>query len=192
MKARQEAEEFILGKLRKELPEHLTYHSVSHVLDVYESCKFIAQSEGISGDDLELLLLAALFHDSGFVVQAKDHEEISCGIAREHLPRFGYSEEQLEKICGMIMATKIPQTPHNKLEEIIADADLDYLGRDDFYVIGQTLFTELTHMGVLSTEEEWNRMQVRFLENHHYFTETAVKWRKNKKEKHMQEIRSKI
>src|SRR5690606_41792165 len=93
--------------------------------------------------------------------------------------------EQIKKICGMIMATKVPQQPQNHLEEIICDADLDYLGREDFFIIGDKLFAELSMYGILSTEEEWNSLQVRFLEAHNYFNKTAIKNRQKKKDKYL-------
>jgi hypothetical protein len=92
----------------------------------------------------------------------------------------------------MIMATRIPQTPHNLLEEILADADLDYLGRDDFFIIGNRLYDELAMYGIVNDRYDWNRLQVRFLENHHYFTQTAIRMRKAKKEEHLQLIKSQI
>ncbi len=188
----KETKKFILQKLKKELPKHLSYHSVGHIKDVYEACKMLAKEEGVNKQDLNLLLTAALFHDAGFLVQQKEHEKISCDIAKKHLPDFGYLPEQIELICGMIMATRIPQTPHNLLEEIIADADLDYLGRDDFFIIGNKLFDELSMYGMLNTEDEWNNLQVRFLEKHHYFTKSAIRLRKAKKEEHLSIIKSKL
>lgn len=188
----QHAKKFILHRLKKELPKHLSYHSVEHIKDVFNACKKIASSEGIKGEDLKLLLTAALFHDAGFLVQQKEHETISCEIVREHLPEFGYTNAQIEKICGMIMATRIPQTPNNKLEEILADADLDYLGRDDFFTIGNKLFDELSVYGMLSSEDEWNNLQIKFLEKHHYFTDTAIRLRKEQKDRHLAQIKSKV
>src|SRR5271166_1081253 len=125
----EKVKKFILKKLLKELPDNLTYHSTEHIKDVYSSAKKLARLEKIEGEDLTLLLTAVLFHDSGFMQQQKEHERISCEIAMEYLPRYDYTPEQIARICGMIMATKIPQTPNNKLEEIICDSDLDYLGR---------------------------------------------------------------
>lgn len=188
----QEAKKFILHKLRKELPKHLFYHSVEHIKDVYQACKQLAASEHVKGEDLTLLLTAALFHDAGFMLQQKDHELISTQIATKYLPDFGYTAEQIERINGMIMATKIPQTPHNLLEQIICDADLDYLGRDDFFDIGDKLFSELSMYGIIDNEDDWNRLQVGFLERHHYFTASALKTRKAKKEEHLQLIKSKL
>lgn len=186
------AGKFILSKLGKELPEHLSYHSVEHIKDVYDAAEKIGRQENISPYEMKLLLTAAWYHDSGFLKGAKDHEEESCRIARQYLPDYNYNDEEIDKICSMIMATKIPQSPTSHLAEILADADLDYLGRDDFFTIGNKLFTELSIFGFLSTEDEWNRLQVRFLESHHYFTKTAIKWRQQSKATHLQLVKSKI
>jgi len=183
---------FIIKKLKKELPKNLTYHSAEHIKDVYRSAQKLAKLEGIKGEDLTLLLTAVLFHDSGFMKSQKEHERISCEIASEYLPGFNYSPDQIEQICGMIMATKIPQTPHNKLEEIICDADLDYLGRDDFFKIGHGLYEELCMYGILNNEDEWNRLQVRFLQNHTYFTDTAKKLRKPMKDENIDIVKAKL
>ena len=82
-----EVKKFILNKLKTELPQHLSYHSVEHVKDVYNSCKELAKHEGVKGEDLKLLLTAALFHDSGFLKGPKEHEKASCTIAKKHLPQ---------------------------------------------------------------------------------------------------------
>jgi uncharacterized protein len=187
-----EAKRFILQKLKKELPQHLSYHSVEHVKDVLNAAREIGESEGIKSVDMKLLLTAALFHDTGFLKGPKDHEMESCRIVRKHLPDFGYTPEQIEIICGMVMATRIPQTPHNHLEQILADADLDYLGRDDFWKIGNKLFDELSVYGIIHDENEWNKLQVRFLEGHNYFTPTAINTRKAKKDAYLAEIKSKL
>ncbi|MCB0698516.1 MAG: HD domain-containing protein [Chitinophagales bacterium] len=187
-----EVKRFLLAKLKKELPQHLSYHSVEHVKDVINSCKQIAKHENVKGLELKLLLTAALFHDSGFLVNSKNHEQLSCDIARQYLPLYDYDNEQIERICGMIMATKVPQKPHNHLEEIICDADLDYLGREDFFTIGDKLFDELCVYGILNTEDEWNELQVKFLEAHNYFTKTAIQLRKDKKDKHIKMVKSKL
>jgi uncharacterized protein len=186
----EKAKTFILEKLRNELPQHLSYHSVGHVKDVCRATEEIAGMESVSGEDLTLLMTAALFHDSGFLFGAAEHEKKSCDLVKQYLPGFEYTNEQIEKICGMIMATRIPQTPHNLLEEILADADLDYLGRDDFFTIGNRLYDELAMYGIVNDRYDWNRLQVRFLESHHYFTQTAIHLRKAKKEEHLQLIKS--
>lgn len=184
-----EAEKFIHNKLKTEIPHSLFYHSYGHTMDVFNAANELAALESVSGDDLLLLKIAVLFHDSGFTVQSSNHEQIGCDIARESLPQFNFTEEEIETICGMIMATKIPQTPHNKLEEIICDADLDYLGRDDFESIASALYKELEIYHILSDVNDWNRLQLKFLESHHYFTKSAINLRHDKKQKHLQKIK---
>jgi HD superfamily phosphodiesterase len=150
----------------------------------------LAAAEGVKGEDLKLLLTAVMYHDCGFMLSSKDHEKLGCDVARESLPQFNYSSEQIERICGMFMATQIPQKPQNLLEQIIADADLDYLGRDDFWTIGNKLCEELQMYGIIQTEDEWNALQVRFLDQHHYFTKTAIETRKAQKDQYVAILKS--
>lgn len=187
----EQVKTFILDKLRKELPPHLSYHSVYHVEDVYEAATLLAKEENITGEELTLLLTAVLFHDSGFLEGPHEHEQASCRLASKVLPDYGYTEEQIKLICGMIMATRIPQTPHNHLERIICDADLDYLGRDDFFSIGNKLFAELRVYGIVRNEDDWNQIQIRFLDKHDYFTETAIRLRRDKKNEYLAFLKAK-
>ena len=128
----------------------------------------IAGNENLPDEDIKLLRIAVCFHDAGFIYTYKDHEEKSCEIAKDALPAYGFSQEQIGKVCGMIMATKIPQKPNTKLEEIVCDADLDYLGRDDVYTIAKTLFDELKVNANLTDEKKWNDIQINFLKSHFY------------------------
>jgi hypothetical protein len=90
------------------------------------------------------------------------------------------------------MATKIPQSPSDVLSEILCDADLDYLGRDDFYTIADTLFAEMKRMKLLSTETEWYDLQIRFLESHHYFTPTSQLTRSAPKRVHLDSLKNRF
>ena len=186
------AKHFITEKLRTELSAELSYHNIRHVLDVYEIADKLAGMEGIAGEDRNLLLTAVLFHDSGFLRSKNDHETASCEIATQNLPAFGYEPKQIDRILGMIRATRLPQTPHNLMEEIICDADLDYLGRDDFWTIGTTLFEELKRSGVVSSLAEWDHQQIAFLEKHSYFTKSANATRKATKEAHLAELKTRV
>lgn len=184
------ARDYILKRLEKELHQNLSYHSLSHVLDVEQAANLLADAENITQQERMLLLTAVAYHDSGFIYQTTKHEEKGCEIVRETLPQFDYTDAEIDIICGMIMATKIPQTPQNKLEQIICDADLDYLGRNDFWEIGNRLYQELSVYGILSSEEEWNKLQIRFLEAHHFFTSAAIQLREHTKQLHLEKIRS--
>ncbi len=181
-------EKAILKQLEDGLSPNLHYHGLHHTRDVMEAALRIASSEGLPEDQIRLLRIAVLYHDSGFVVNSKDHESHGCEIAKRNLPAYGYSPKEIETICGMIMATRIPQSPHNLLEKIICDADLDYLGRDDFNRISRSLYEEIKLSGQNLGERDWNLLQKKFLENHHYFTEFGKKNREPLKQQHLRKI----
>lgn len=180
----------VLEWLAGGLPEYLTYHSVDHTEDVLAAAIRIADAEGVKGADLLELKTAAVFHDTGFVLGTTDHEEASCELAREWMPKYGYHPPAISRVCEMILATNIPQNPRSHLGEVLCDADLDYLGRDDFWPISDRLFREFKYLGVVSDEEAWNRLQVKFFESHSYFTDTARAWRNEKKAEHLAEIQA--
>jgi len=181
----------ILLKLRNGLSNDLTYHTVQHTLDIVKNAERIARSENIhSEEDLYLLKVACLYHDSGFLVSYTGHEEESCKLAKKDLAAFDLNTKHIDIICGLIMATKIPQTPYNKLEEIICDADLDYLGTEDFFRISSNLFLELKKRKMVRTKKEWDAIQVSFLKKHRYFTATSKKLREQQKLIHLRAIES--
>lgn len=182
-------EEFVLDKLERELPKYLYYHNLKHTIDVVIQSEIIGRGEGISDEELLLLKTAALFHDAGQTVQSKGHEEISAQIAREILPKFQYSEEQIEIICSIIKATELPPRPKTLLEKIICDADLDYLGRKDFIPVSNTLYRELHEQKLIGDINEWNRMQIKFLTNHQYFTNTANQLREVNKQTQIERLK---
>ena len=185
-----DTQQFILTVLASELPPTLYYHGLHHVLDVVQAAEWIAQAEGITDtESLTLLKTAALFHDVGFLSAYKGHEEVGCAYVRRVLPGFGYTPSQIDIVCGLIMATRIPQTPQTKLEEILCDADLDYLGRDDFEPIANSLYRELKVRDMVADELAWNRIQVGFLSSHHYWTQTAITTRQATKEQHLNALR---
>lgn len=181
----------VTGKLLQGLSPRLIYHSINHTLDVLEQVQLIAEREKINHDEnLFLLKVAALYHDSGFLFIYAGHEAKGCEIAKEELPLFGLKTLQIDKICGMIMATKIPQTPGNNLEEIICDADLDYLGRNDFEMISNNLFKEFLDFGFVKDYSQWMKLQVKFFESHHYFTNSSQQLRNPVKMARLEKLKS--
>jgi len=185
------AEKQIVDLLKSKMP-NLQYHNMDHIYDVLNAALLIAESEHVSGEEVKLLRLAALYHDAGFIHSPKNHEERGANMARGNLPLFCFNEEQIATICNMIIATRIPQTPTTPLDKILCDADLDYLGRDDFYEIGGRLLEELKAQGVVETEREWNLVQKTFLESHRYHTRFSKENREAKKHQHIQEIIAKV
>lgn len=180
----------ILSELEILLPANLTYHGVHHTIDVVQQSLAIAKREGVTKkDDLLLLQVAALYHDTGFLVTYQDHEQESCYKAMKELGLLHFSEANIAKICAMIQATKIPQKPTNLLEQILADADLDYLGRNDFQKISNTLQQEFISYGIVSNRLAFEKLQLLFFESHDYFTKSSQQLRGPVKKMHYKELK---
>ncbi|UCC40483.1 MAG: phosphohydrolase [Candidatus Aminicenantes bacterium] len=186
----EKAKQYALKRLEQELPVALTYHSMVHTRDdVIPSIERLAAMEGIEGEELLLLRTAAWYHDIGFIEQLDDHECASVRMAGEILPGFGYAPAQIRVISGIILATKLPQSPNTLLEKIMADADIDSLGREDFLTQSDRLRAELVALGNVQTDEEWYRGQIDFLESHSYFTDSAKTLRSAGKDLNIQKLR---
>ncbi len=186
----KEVKDFVINKLKKELKPSLYYHNYKHTLDLLDCVEYLAKEENITGEDIILLRTAALFHDTGFLWQYDNNEPYGCEFARDVLPDYGYSEEQIKKICNMIMATQMPQNPKNKLAEIICDADLFYIGRDDFFITALRLHREWSENSVKKiTFKDWYLKQKNFVLSHVFFTESARKLLKTKKQHNLSQIK---
>ena len=188
MKAWEELYQYMSGLLQEKLPPYLTYHSWEHTLHVINSAEKIAFAEHMTDEEIILIKTGALFHDSGFILVTEKHELKSIGIALQELPAFGYNDKEINVVLGLIQATSIPQNPKNNMENVLADADLEYLGTDDFKRIGDTLYTELLYFNPSLTRYQWNEIQIDFLKNHHYYTDYCIRYCTPAKEAHLQEL----
>lgn len=182
---------YIAKKLESELSVKFAYHGVHHTLSVLDGCNQYIKRMHIPHHEAYLLRTAALMHDTGYLKGIDNHEEKSMAFAREILPDWNYSADEINLINGMIRATKIPQSPTTLLEQIIGDADLDYLGTNSFQAISEQLFKELKNFGKISNRQEWNQLQIKFLQNHSYHTPYALKYREPVKQKHLLDLQKK-
>ncbi len=182
------AKEYALGRLAGELSPHLTYHSLRHTRDdVLPACLRLARRSGVPADDLLCLATAATYHDTGFLYSYSEHEAHSIALVQAVLPGFGYAEAQIDTIVALIAATRMPQRPTNPLAELLCDADLDVLGRNDFGQLNHKLLAEQARYGKggLVSEEEWLRDQMHFLQGHVYFSAAAHALRDDGKARNM-------
>ena len=185
-------QEIILDKLEMDLPGHLFYHNVKHTVDVVTEVELIGWGEGCSDEEILLLKTAGLFHDVGHTIAYDNHEFYGTQIAKEMLPEFNYTTDQIDRICSLIMSTKLPPNPTNLLENIICDSDLDYLGRSDFIPVSNTLYEELKARDKMGSLNDWNKIQVKFISGHQYFTKTARSLREVNKQLQIERIQSLI
>ncbi len=184
IKIRKKAFEILNSKLSKKL----YYHGAHHTYDVLSVINQFIKREKIVSYNAKLLRIGTLYHDIGFTISNIEHEKLGCEIVEKYMLEYGFSDKDIKVVKGLIMATRIPQTPQNYLEKLICDADLDYLGRGDYYPISDQLFKELQSFSVVNDVNEWNKIQINFLEAHQYHTDFAKKNRQPQKEKRIKEL----
>ena len=185
-------QELVLDLMEERLPRNLYYHNIKHTIDVITEVELIGWAEGLSDEEVLLLKVAALFHDAGHTVDYQNHEYHSVLLAEEILPQFNYSEEQIATVKRLILATRFPHNPQDLMEKVMCDSDLDYLGRSDFIPVSNNLYLELKERSLIGSWNEWNNLQLEFINRHHYFTNTAQKLRQVNKQLQIERIRSLI
>ena len=180
------AKNYIIDRLQQELPPNLYFHCFEHSLDVLHSAMRLNRLENMDETKSALIETAAIYHDAGMIRTYLDHETASARLAREILPDFEYSPSEIEQVASLIMVTTMPQYARTKQEKVLCDADLDVLGREDFFISSFQLQLEWKIYGVMdSTLSEWIRFEIDFLENHKYYTTSAFKLRNEQKGKNL-------
>lgn len=182
-------EENIIDRLERELPENLFFHTIKHTMNVATQVELIGRAEGISEEDMLIIRTAALLHDTGFIKTYEDHEVASCDIAKELLPKFNYSDQQMERICSLIMTTRPSILPETLLEKILNDANISYYGRIDFIPALQDLCRELQVRNRIDSEKSWYEKQVTLISEHEFYTKTARLLRDIGKEKQIESLK---
>jgi uncharacterized protein len=184
---------YALSRLERELSPELTYHNLWHTAeDVLPAAQRLAALMGVSPEDARLLEIGAAYHDIGFVVRRQEHERAGAELAAQVLPGFGFTSEQVAAVQGMILATRLPQSPRTPLEEILADADLDVLGREDSLARSQALRAELASFGAPVAETEWYRRQLKFFREHRYFTSAARSLREEGERRNIEALETRL
>jgi predicted metal-dependent HD superfamily phosphohydrolase len=166
---------FWLNKLQRELPSYLLYHNVDHTRNVINACSYLAEKEGLAPREKELLLLAALFHDAGYLTRYESNEHAGAQTAELELSTAGYSTSEIETISELILSTHPEVEPRGLLQEIIHDADLNYLGRPDYLSRSESLRSELSFVGHVYDDNEWLKLQHEFISQFNYCTKSAIK-----------------
>jgi predicted metal-dependent HD superfamily phosphohydrolase len=177
-----------LQLLKNGLTANHHYHGVNHTLNVLKVCNAAIRREKIAPEDAKLLRIAALYHDTGFVGTYEAHEDESVRLVTAAMTQLGIDKRSVTKVQNLIRATKTPQEPKTQLEQILCDADLDYLGRKDYPEISQKLYRELKAFELVASKEAWLEQQIAFLKNHRYHTPFAKKNREPVKQKRLQQL----
>ena len=167
-------------RLSPQLCFHNAYHTGNVVIDAQE----IGLNAGISSDELDLVSIAAWFHDTGYTKGYVGHEQLSVAIARDFLMEHGLDANQIEKVTSCILATTFPQRPKNTFEMVLCDADFYHFSRLDYPKFEKSLRKEwATCLNLHYTDEQWNSLNLEMLTSHKYFTnfgKTVLQERKQK------------
>jgi predicted metal-dependent HD superfamily phosphohydrolase len=168
----------VLQHLIVNLPDNLRYHDQAHTTDVIRAARQYGTMAGLDEASMDILLTASLLHETGIIEGYQGHEQASVRYARKLLPAYGYSVEQIDNIGQLILETTIPQAPTTLLSKILCDADLDYLGRPDYFAISHKLRLEWMFLNNYPESLNiWYAEQLVFLQNHKYFTAWATETR---------------
>lgn len=168
------AEEFIRKLFTENISAKMVYHNFAHTTNVVEKSRKIAKKSGLSDEDLEIVTLAAWFHDAGYTAVYEGHETKSIEIAEGFLKENGYPQEKLKRVAACINASRMPQNPQNLPEQVICDADLFHLGQEEFFEYSELLKCELQNLEIKSyTDSQWLKINIEFLSAHKYFTDYA-------------------
>jgi len=165
---------FVSQIVEKKLPKWAVYHNLQHTVETVNGCLEIGKGSNLIEDDLEIVCIAAWFHDIGYIFNAEGHEEKSVEISTKFLKANDYPINKINKVTNCILATKLINHPKNFLESIICDADLISLGRKDYFEKNELLKLEIEmRSGKKITDEHWLRRSSKFLSSHSYYTEYA-------------------
>ena len=181
--------EHIADFYKKNIGAEYVFHDIQHIKNVAEAVGIIGKDCGISTRELELLEMAAWFHDTGYIEGADRHEERSCKFAVEFFSKHKVADQDLDVITRCIMATKLPFKPKDFLEEIMCDADLSHLGKDIYWDRCGRLRQELLMTrSIMMSEQEWIQFELDFMGSHKYFTEVGRELYTKRKQKHIKQL----
>ncbi|MFC2112632.1 Pycsar system effector family protein [Bacteroidota bacterium] len=158
----QEIEKFMRDLFKEKIPKNLGYHDLEHTMYVVDQSILIGRECSLTDQELDIVITAAWFHDSGFSVSALEHEKESQIIAAEYLGSKGLEKSIIDRVLLCIGATKMPQDPgDDKLAQVLCDADMAYLSKD-FYLKRTALL-----------RAEWNSISDKKMSKRTYWKETV-------------------
>ena len=170
----QIASRYVTKIFGDQLAQGITYHNLAHTEEVVNAAKTIGEKSGINPDQMEMVLLAAWFHDVGIIENYNDHEETSAELCSEFLKKHRYPKNKINTIFHIICSTRIPQRPANLFEEILCDADLSHVGKKVFSSRSQLLRIEWENMrGKRFSDIEWLITNIDFLLKNKFHTKYA-------------------
>lgn len=189
----EKTEKYVIRLLEEKLPEQIIYHTIDHTLSVVRNAEIIGEKEGLNDEELNIVRISAWFHDTGYTIKCKGHEEESVKISTEFLAREGIDKNDIERVKACIDATAIPQNPSNKLAQVVCDADLMHLGNNEYFELAELMRKEWNKTGDKKIgKKQFENISVQFFTNHHYHTAYGKSHLEKDKQKNLSRIKKRI
>ncbi|KRB57782.1 Pycsar system effector family protein [Flavobacterium sp. Root186] len=190
----EQSEDFVGNLLKDKLSNLYSYHNFNHTFTVVTAVKELCKKEDVESDDKEALVVAAWFHDTGYIEGYENHEAKSVKIAVDFLKEKEKSEKFIALVSSLILATAKDYHPKTHLEKIIKDADYAHLMGTEYVTTCELLRLELKNTGIVNfSNAEWTKENLDFLLNkHRFYTDYALRKWQPLKEKNLILIQKKI
>lgn len=188
-----EAERYVSNKLRNEIPENYTYHTLDHTLEVVKNAIYIGTKENLSEDEMNQLIVAAWFHDLGYIKKYAGHESESAAMADKFLAERQVDKTIRDSIVDCILATTFPQQATTKIAEVLCDVDFMHLGQSTYFDWAKKLRQEQKSAGVAASKKiDFEKESVKVFEQHRYFTNYCRNTLTETKQANLKRIKAKI
>jgi len=185
--------EYVTKLLQEQLPKDYVYHNLNHTIEVVETSREIGEQSGLSPEDKENLLIAAWFHDTGFIHAYEGHEEKSAEICTNFLSQDGFSQERKNKIAQIILSTKHSNPPNGLLGQILCDADISHIGKKGFNIKSQLLREEWEKvLGKKFSDFGWYKTSIEFVSGYKFMTEYAKKNFEEQRKINLEKLQKKL
>jgi len=167
-----ETAQYVTEYLHRHLAKDFYYHDILHTTYVVNAVEFLCSAMDISEPEKNILLVAAWFHDTGFTKDPPEHEKESAFIASQFLKNKNVDDQEIAIVTDSILATKLPQQPVEKIQQILCDADLLYLADTDMIQRANLLRREWAAISnKVYTDKEWYALNIQFLTAHSFHTQ---------------------
>lgn len=169
------------------------YHNRAHTEEVVAHVTEIATHYQLDEKDRFIVTAAAWFHDMGyFTGDAQGHEQRGAEAAANFLKEKDVHARHIHAVKACIMATQLPQSPANLLEQIVCDADLFHFGTERFPERNKLMRKEAEwRKGEKIGKNKWREGTIKLLEAHHYHTDYCQNLLNGVKAKNLDKLKSK-
>jgi predicted metal-dependent HD superfamily phosphohydrolase len=187
------AAENVCDYYEKHFEERFAYHNLSHTIQVVEGVDRLCEKLNVNEHQRKILQVAAWFHDTGYLKQIEGHEIASGELAETFLKSYHISEEEISLVKSCILATRYPQRPNGRLEQILCDADLMHIADGQFFALLKNLRLEILHtQGTEFSDEQWLIFNIKFLSQHHFHTGYGRQKLQKGKEQNLQALKEQL